>query len=148
MAVGSRAHLQAAATAKRSWYRNLLMRGFHLLVVLVAGSAVKDTQCGFKARSAHSTDGTGVKRFYGNVGKGVVLWALVGGGKGNAGLCGSPAAPSNDKQCSCKAQSASERSILVRTTGNSRTTQAMFSSPPFTFSRFFVRYGREKCTVP
>ena len=50
MAVGSRAHLQAAATAKRSWYRNLLMRGFHLLVVLVAGSAVKDTQCGFKAR--------------------------------------------------------------------------------------------------
>jgi len=26
------------------------MRGFHLLVVLVAGSAVKDTQCGFKAR--------------------------------------------------------------------------------------------------
>ena len=48
MAVGSRAHLQAAATAKRSWYRNLLMRGFHLLVVLVAGSSVKDTQCGFK----------------------------------------------------------------------------------------------------
>jgi len=33
-----------------SWYRNALMRGFHLLVVLVAGSAVKDTQCGFKAR--------------------------------------------------------------------------------------------------
>jgi len=50
LAVGSRAHLQAAATAKRSWYRNALMRGFHLLVVLVAGSAVKDTQCGFKAR--------------------------------------------------------------------------------------------------
>ncbi|KAK9828116.1 hypothetical protein WJX81_006294 [Elliptochloris bilobata] len=48
IAVGSRAHLQAAATAKRSWYRNLLMRGFHLLVVLVAGSGVKDTQCGFK----------------------------------------------------------------------------------------------------
>ncbi len=73
MAVGSRAHLQAAATAKRSWYRNLLMRGFHLLVVLVAGSAVKDTQCGFKAREAHSMSGTGVKRVYGNVGKGVVL---------------------------------------------------------------------------
>ncbi len=52
LAVGSRAHLQAAATAKRSWYRNALMRGFHLLVVLVAGSAVKDTQCGFKARRA------------------------------------------------------------------------------------------------
>ncbi|CAG9463938.1 unnamed protein product [Pedinophyceae sp. YPF-701] len=48
MVVGSRAHLEGAALAKRSWYRNMLMHGFHLLVVLVAGHAIKDTQCGFK----------------------------------------------------------------------------------------------------
>ena len=29
-------------------YRNLLMHGFHLLVMCVAGNAVRDTQCGFK----------------------------------------------------------------------------------------------------
>lgn len=48
VAVGSRAHLEAAAIAKRHWYRNILMHGFHLIVVLVAGGAVRDTQCGFK----------------------------------------------------------------------------------------------------
>lgn len=48
MAVGSRAHLEAEAIAHRSWHRNLLMHGFHFVVLLVAGSAVKDTQCGFK----------------------------------------------------------------------------------------------------
>lgn len=48
MVVGSRAHMQAAATAQRSWYRNILMHGFHALVVLVIGNAVRDTQCGFK----------------------------------------------------------------------------------------------------
>ena len=36
------------AMAKRSWKRNILTRGFHLLVMLVIGGAVKDTQCGFK----------------------------------------------------------------------------------------------------
>ena len=30
------------------WCRNLLMRGFHLLVMLVIGNNIKDTQCGFK----------------------------------------------------------------------------------------------------
>ena len=30
------------------WRRNLLMRGFHLLVMLVIGNNIKDTQCGFK----------------------------------------------------------------------------------------------------
>ncbi|KAK9794341.1 hypothetical protein WJX73_005618 [Symbiochloris irregularis] len=48
MAVGSRAHLEQQALAKRHWLRNFLMRGFHLLVMLVAGGAVRDTQCGFK----------------------------------------------------------------------------------------------------
>ena len=45
---GSRAHLAAGAAAKRAWHRNLLTQGFHALVVLVAGRAIRDTQCGFK----------------------------------------------------------------------------------------------------
>jgi len=48
MAVGSRAHLEKSAVAKRTWLRNFLMHGFHMLVTFVAGHAVKDTQCGFK----------------------------------------------------------------------------------------------------
>lgn len=48
MAVGSRAHLELEALARRHWFRNFLMRGFHLLVMFVAGGAVRDTQCGFK----------------------------------------------------------------------------------------------------
>eukprot|EP00877_Chromochloris_zofingiensis_P010328 jgi/Chrzof1/5549/Cz16g07060.t1 len=48
MSVGSRAHLESAAVAKRTFIRNFLMHGFHLLVTFVAGHAVKDTQCGFK----------------------------------------------------------------------------------------------------
>lgn len=48
MAVGSRAHLEKDAVAKRTAARNFLMHGFHLLVVAVAGPAVRDTQCGFK----------------------------------------------------------------------------------------------------
>jgi dolichyl-phosphate beta-glucosyltransferase len=47
-AFGSRAHLAAGAAAKRAWHRNLLTRGFHLLVIAVAGPAIRDTQCGFK----------------------------------------------------------------------------------------------------
>jgi hypothetical protein len=50
MAVGSRAHLEKDAIAKRTAFRNFLMHGFHLLVVAVAGTAVRDTQCGFKVR--------------------------------------------------------------------------------------------------
>ena len=35
--------------AKRKWYRNILMHGFHLLVTAVLGSGgIRDTQCGFK----------------------------------------------------------------------------------------------------
>jgi hypothetical protein len=49
MAMGSRAHLESAALAKRSRLRNFLMHGFHALVTFVAGHEVRDTQCGFKA---------------------------------------------------------------------------------------------------
>jgi len=45
---GSRAHLQADAVAKRKWYRNILMYGFHISVSLLCVQGVKDTQCGFK----------------------------------------------------------------------------------------------------
>eukprot|EP00164_Ancoracysta_twista_P002654 GFYU01003530.1.p1 GENE.GFYU01003530.1~~GFYU01003530.1.p1 ORF type:complete len:320 (-),score=86.78 GFYU01003530.1:170-1129(-) len=46
-AVGSRAHLQDEAVAKRKWYRNILMYGFHLMVLLCV-RGIQDTQCGFK----------------------------------------------------------------------------------------------------
>ena len=45
---GSRAHLEKAAAAQRSKLRNFLTWGFHLLVTLVAGGRIRDTQCGFK----------------------------------------------------------------------------------------------------
>ena len=48
VAVGSRAHLEAEAMSQRSWHRNLLMHGFHLVVLLVAVGGTRDTQCGFK----------------------------------------------------------------------------------------------------
>lgn len=47
-AFGSRAHLEEKALATRKWYRNFLMKGFHLVVVLTAGPGIRDTQCGFK----------------------------------------------------------------------------------------------------
>jgi dolichyl-phosphate beta-glucosyltransferase len=50
IAIGSRAHLhEEDSTAKRKWYRVILMKGFHLLVSLtIGGGGIKDTQCGFK----------------------------------------------------------------------------------------------------
>jgi len=48
IAIGSRAHLQDKAVAKRKWYRNLLMYGFHFLVACLCVKKVRDTQCGFK----------------------------------------------------------------------------------------------------
>ncbi|KMZ75125.1 dolichyl-phosphate beta-D-mannosyltransferase, family GT2 [Zostera marina] len=47
-AFGSRAHLEKEAIATRKWYRNFLMKGFHLVVLLTAGPTIRDTQCGFK----------------------------------------------------------------------------------------------------
>jgi len=49
IAVGSRAHLQDDAVAKRKWYRTVLMHGFHAMVYFVGGvRGVQDTQCGYK----------------------------------------------------------------------------------------------------
>nr|XP_043617271.1 dolichyl-phosphate beta-glucosyltransferase-like [Erigeron canadensis] len=48
VAFGSRAHLEKKALATRKWYRNFLMKGFHLVVLLAVGRSVRDTQCGFK----------------------------------------------------------------------------------------------------
>ena len=48
ISIGSRAHLQEDAVAKRSMLRNLLMYGFHLCVYLLCVKNIKDTQCGFK----------------------------------------------------------------------------------------------------
>ncbi|XP_075504956.1 uncharacterized protein LOC142542265 isoform X4 [Primulina tabacum] len=51
---GSRAHLEEKALATvdsfgcRKWYRNFLMKGFHLVVLLATGSGIRDIQCGFK----------------------------------------------------------------------------------------------------
>ncbi|KAF6153831.1 hypothetical protein GIB67_001064 [Kingdonia uniflora] len=47
-AFGSRAHLEENALATRKWYRNFLMKGFHIVVLLTAGPGIRDTQCGFK----------------------------------------------------------------------------------------------------
>ncbi|KAL7062837.1 hypothetical protein AAHC03_0275 [Spirometra sp. Aus1] len=45
---GSRAHLEAEATAKRHPLRNLLMHVFHFAVWLLCVQGIRDTQCGFK----------------------------------------------------------------------------------------------------
>lgn len=56
IAVGSRAHLhEDDSTAKRKWYRIVLMHGFHALVsMVVGGGGIKDTQCGFKLFSRNA----------------------------------------------------------------------------------------------
>jgi len=48
IALGSRAHLEQHSVATRSWIRTVLMRGFHVLVMLLATRKIRDTQCGFK----------------------------------------------------------------------------------------------------
>lgn len=45
---GSRAHLEKDAIANRSYFRTILMYGFHFLVWIFTVNLVKDTQCGFK----------------------------------------------------------------------------------------------------
>jgi len=56
---GSRAHLQRDAEIKRSFSRNLLMWGFHVVVKYIGGvKDIRDTQCGFKMftrTAAHQT---------------------------------------------------------------------------------------------
>lgn len=47
--VGSRAHLvRTEAVVKRSFLRNLLMRGFHTYLFVLGIRSIRDTQCGFK----------------------------------------------------------------------------------------------------
>lgn len=48
---GSRAHLEQDSIAQRSYFRTLLMYGFHFLVWLLCVRGVRDTQCGFKLLS-------------------------------------------------------------------------------------------------
>jgi len=46
--VGSRAHLEDESIAERSFFRTLLMKGFHMIVWLLCVRSVRDSQCGFK----------------------------------------------------------------------------------------------------
>lgn len=48
LAVGSRAHLEEKSKAERSFFRTVLMKGFHIIVYIFTVRTVKDTQCGFK----------------------------------------------------------------------------------------------------
>lgn len=48
ISIGSRAHLEDEAIASRSFFRTILMHGFHFLVWLFAVKGLRDTQCGFK----------------------------------------------------------------------------------------------------
>lgn len=48
LVVGSRAHLETEAMAKRALHRTILMWGFHLCVKVLCSRRVRDTQCGFK----------------------------------------------------------------------------------------------------
>lgn len=49
--IGSRAHLEDEAIATRSFFRTILMHGFHFIVWLFAVRGIRDTQCGFKLLS-------------------------------------------------------------------------------------------------
>lgn len=49
--IGSRAHLEKESIATRSFFRTVLMHGFHFLVWFFTVKSVKDTQCGFKLLS-------------------------------------------------------------------------------------------------
>ena len=44
IAVGSRAHLEEESLANRTFFRTLLMQGFHALVYVLCVRGIKDTQ--------------------------------------------------------------------------------------------------------
>lgn len=48
ISIGSRAHLEEESVAQRSFFRTILMYGFHVMVYFFAVKEIKDTQCGFK----------------------------------------------------------------------------------------------------
>lgn len=52
MVLGSRAHMAEKSVAARKWYRTILMKGFHMLVMMLCTRQVQDTQCGFKLFTA------------------------------------------------------------------------------------------------
>jgi dolichyl-phosphate beta-glucosyltransferase len=54
---GSRDHLRTAeeSVQKRNPIRNLLMFGFHVVVLAIIGTHIKDTQCGFKLFSKRAS---------------------------------------------------------------------------------------------
>lgn len=56
IAIGSRAHLQDEAVAKRTFFRNFLMYGFHFLVYFLCVKGIRDTQCGFKMCTRSAID--------------------------------------------------------------------------------------------
>jgi len=45
---GSRAHLEKESIAQRSFFRTILMKGFHMCVWMFGCKTIQDTQCGFK----------------------------------------------------------------------------------------------------
>lgn len=53
MVLGSRAHLAEKSIASREFYRTVLMKGFHFLVVILCTNQIQDTQCGFKLFTKH-----------------------------------------------------------------------------------------------
>ncbi len=46
--IHDRAHLAEKSIATREFYRTVLMKGFHLLVMMLCTRQIQDTQCGFK----------------------------------------------------------------------------------------------------
>ena len=48
---GSRAHLEKDSIAQRSFFRTILMKGFHTCVWVFGCKSIQDTQCGFKLMS-------------------------------------------------------------------------------------------------
>lgn len=71
--IGSRAHLETEAIATRTFFRTILMHGFHFLVWLFAVKNIKDTQCGFKLFTRKAAyicfESIHVERWLVNVGK-------------------------------------------------------------------------------
>ncbi|OHT10491.1 glycosyl transferase [Tritrichomonas foetus] len=53
--VGSRAHIEEASKAQRTFVRKLLGLGFHTLVLISGVRGVQDTQCGFKLFSREAS---------------------------------------------------------------------------------------------
>lgn len=51
---GSRAHLEEESIAQRSFFRTILMKGFHFVVWFLCVRGIKDTQCGFKLLSSEA----------------------------------------------------------------------------------------------